>query len=51
MFDESATIDLHDVPLNGSVLLKVLVLSVDPYLRGIMQKSIKKSYVVSMLST
>ncbi|THH32260.1 hypothetical protein EUX98_g1939 [Antrodiella citrinella] len=33
VYDTSQTIDLDTVPLNGGVLLKVLYLSVDPYLR------------------
>jgi len=36
-------IDL-DAPLNGGILVKVLVLSLDPYLRGKMRDSAKKSY-------
>ena len=38
VYDESETIDLENVPLNGGFLVKVLVLSMDPYLRGKMRK-------------
>jgi len=34
IYDESEVIDLENVPVNGGVLLKTLVLSADPYLRG-----------------
>ncbi|KZP04312.1 NAD(P)-binding protein [Athelia psychrophila] len=34
VYDASQTIDLENVDLNGGFLLKVLVVSVDPYLRG-----------------
>ncbi|KIY65408.1 alcohol dehydrogenase [Cylindrobasidium torrendii FP15055 ss-10] len=37
VFDENRTIDLENAPLNGGVLLKVLVVSNDPYLRGKMR--------------
>jgi len=30
-------IDLENAPLNGSILVKVLVLSIDPYIRGKMR--------------
>ncbi|RDX46264.1 NAD(P)-binding protein [Lentinus brumalis] len=33
VYDESQTIDLENEPLNGGILVKVLVLSIDPYLR------------------
>ncbi|KAF8530096.1 NAD-P-binding protein [Hysterangium stoloniferum] len=39
IYDDSQKIDL-DAPLNGGVLLKVLVLSVDPYQRGRMRPPI-----------
>ncbi|KAI0709915.1 NAD(P)-binding protein [Earliella scabrosa] len=44
IYDESQTIDLDTVPLEGGFLLKVLVLSIDPYLRGRMRSPEKKSY-------
>ncbi|TFK22688.1 alcohol dehydrogenase [Coprinopsis marcescibilis] len=37
VYDESTTIDLDAVPLNGGVLVKTLFLSVDPFLRGMMR--------------
>ncbi|KAI1792111.1 NAD(P)-binding protein [Ganoderma leucocontextum] len=36
VYDESETIDLDNVPLNGGILVKVLALSIDPYLRRMM---------------
>ena len=36
MYDTSKTIDLENAPLNGGILVKVLVLSIDPYLRRMM---------------
>ncbi|KAJ7119361.1 hypothetical protein C8R43DRAFT_1035354 [Mycena crocata] len=44
VYDTSETIDLETVPLNGGFLVKTLVLSVDPYLRGRMRSPEKKSY-------
>ncbi|KAI0826167.1 alcohol dehydrogenase [Irpex lacteus] len=38
VYDESETIDLDDVPLVGGFLVKTLVLSIDPYMRGKMRK-------------
>ncbi|KAI0826165.1 alcohol dehydrogenase [Irpex lacteus] len=38
IYDESETIDLENVPLTGGFLVKILVLSMDPYLRGKMRK-------------
>ena len=35
-YDSSQTIDLEAVPLNGGILLKTLVLSIDPYIKGLM---------------
>ena len=34
VYDDSELIDLDTVPLNGGALLKVLVVSIDPYMRG-----------------
>ncbi|KAF7378437.1 PKS-ER domain-containing protein [Mycena sanguinolenta] len=34
VYDTSETIDLENVSLNGGILVKVLVLSIDPYMRG-----------------
>lgn len=40
------TIDLENVDLQGGILTKNLVISVDPYMRGRMRKPEVKSYVV-----
>ena len=45
-YDESETIDPDTVPLNGGFLVKVLVLSIDPYLRGKMRNPSIESYSV-----
>ncbi|KAJ7355252.1 hypothetical protein DFH08DRAFT_852009 [Mycena albidolilacea] len=42
--DTSETIDLDSAPLNGGFLIKTLVLSVDPYMRGRMRRPEVKSY-------
>jgi NADPH-dependent curcumin reductase CurA len=39
VYDDANTIDLETVPLNGGFLLKTLVLSIDPYMRGRMSGS------------
>ncbi|RPD53531.1 NAD(P)-binding protein [Lentinus tigrinus ALCF2SS1-6] len=44
IYDGSQTIDLENVALQGGFLVKVLVLSIDPYLRGRMRAPEKKSY-------
>ncbi|KAG9317021.1 hypothetical protein JVU11DRAFT_1203 [Chiua virens] len=49
--DTTQTIDLENVPLNGGILLKTLVLSIDPYLRGRMRDLAVKSYNVSRRGT
>lgn len=47
VYDTTQQIDL-DVPLSGGMLIKVLVLSVDPYQRGRMREPTgKASYSVS----
>lgn len=38
IYDESETIDLEHVPLDGGFLIKTLALSLDPYMRGRMRK-------------
>jgi hypothetical protein len=38
IYDDSQSIDKETVPLNGGFLLKTLVLSIDPYLRGRMRE-------------
>ena len=47
VYDTIHTIDLENAPLNGGFLLKTLVLSIDPYMRGRMRDASIKSYVVS----
>ncbi|KIP01974.1 hypothetical protein PHLGIDRAFT_112558 [Phlebiopsis gigantea 11061_1 CR5-6] len=47
VYDESETIDPETVPLNGGFIVKTLVLSVDPYLRGKMREASAKSYSAS----
>ncbi|KAG2009421.1 alcohol dehydrogenase [Coprinopsis cinerea AmutBmut pab1-1] len=44
VYDESQKIDVDTVQLNGGFLIKVLYLSVDPYMRGRMRDPSKKSY-------
>ncbi|KAJ3999475.1 hypothetical protein F5050DRAFT_1737935 [Lentinula boryana] len=44
VYDTTSTIDLENEPLDGSVLVKTLVLSVDPYLRGKMRAPERQSY-------
>lgn len=42
--DTSVSIDLETEPLKGGFLVKTLVLSIDPYLRGKMREATKTSY-------
>ena len=51
VYDASAEIDLDTIPLNGGFLVKVLVLSIDPYMRGRMRDASIKSYAVSFSIT
>ncbi|EPQ52506.1 NAD P-binding protein [Gloeophyllum trabeum ATCC 11539] len=44
VYDGSQTIDPDTVPLNGGFLLKTLVLSIDPYMRGKMRDPKVESY-------
>ena len=46
VYDDSQSIDLEETPLDGGFLVKVLVLSIDPYMRGRMRDPSIKSYVV-----
>lgn len=39
IYDGSEVIDPDTVPLNGGILLKTLVVSIDPYIRGLMNVS------------
>lgn len=48
-YDDSQTIDLENVPLDGGYLVKTLVLSVDPYMRARMREAHIPSYSVSAL--
>ncbi|KAJ6514161.1 alcohol dehydrogenase [Mycena vulgaris] len=45
VYDTAQTIDIESHPLNGGFLVKTLVLSIDPYLRGRMTSPEKKSYM------
>ncbi|KAJ7133358.1 hypothetical protein C8R44DRAFT_849477 [Mycena epipterygia] len=45
VYDTTETIDLENVPLKGGFLVKVLVLSVDPYMRGRLRAAEIKSYM------
>ncbi|KAJ6487086.1 alcohol dehydrogenase [Mycena vitilis] len=45
VYDTSQTIDLDNVPLNGGILIKVLVLSVDPYMRSRLRAPEVESYL------
>lgn len=47
VYDESQTIDLENEPLNGGILVKVVVLSIDPYLRRKMLDPSIPSFLVS----
>ncbi|KLO12309.1 NAD-P-binding protein [Schizopora paradoxa] len=44
VYDTSETIDLETSPLNGGILVKSLVFSIDPYLRGRLRSPETKSY-------
>jgi len=44
VYDTSETIDLESVALNGGILVKTLVVSVDPYFRGRLRSPENKSY-------
>ncbi|KAG8213901.1 hypothetical protein J3R82DRAFT_10646 [Butyriboletus roseoflavus] len=46
VYDTGQTIDLENVPLRGGILLKTLILSIDPYMRGRMRDpTITDSYI------
>ncbi|KAF9016221.1 NAD(P)-binding protein [Hymenopellis radicata] len=49
VYDTSHIIDLENVPLNGGILVKTLVVSVDPYLRGKMRDASIESYSLTYL--
>jgi hypothetical protein len=44
VYDTTETIDLETVDLNGGFLIKILELSIDPYMRGKMREPTIKSY-------
>ncbi|KAG6884093.1 hypothetical protein C0992_007006 [Termitomyces sp. T32_za158] len=44
VYDTTQTIDIENAPLAGGFVLKTLVLSIDPYLRGRMRDPNDKSY-------
>ena len=39
MYDESEIIDLEAVSLNGGVLIKILVVAIDPYLLALLRRT------------
>ena len=45
-YDDTVTIDLHNEPLNGGILVKTIALSVDPYMRSKMRDPGIATYVV-----
>ncbi|KAF7312934.1 NAD(P)-binding protein [Mycena kentingensis (nom. inval.)] len=45
VYDETPQIDLDAVTLNGGFLVKTLVVSIDPFIRGRLRAPVKKSYV------
>ncbi|KAJ7214040.1 hypothetical protein GGX14DRAFT_444869 [Mycena pura] len=45
VYDTSETIDLENAPLNGGILIKVLLLSIDPYMHGRLRSPEKESYM------
>ncbi|KAF9035370.1 NAD(P)-binding protein [Hymenopellis radicata] len=49
VYNANNTIDLEKVPLNGGILIKTLVISIDPYLRGRMRDPNIASYVPAFL--
>jgi hypothetical protein len=50
IYDTTETIDLDTVPLEGGILIKALVLAVDPFLRGLMIEPGTDHYAVSTSS-
>ncbi|KAJ7841481.1 alcohol dehydrogenase [Mycena olivaceomarginata] len=45
VYDTTETIDLQNAPLHGGVLIKVLILSIDPYMRGRLRAPEIESYL------
>lgn len=50
VYDASQTIDPDAVPLDGGFLVKTLVLSIDPYMRGRMRDTSIKSYAPAYIT-
>ena len=46
MYDETETIDIDSVPLEGGYLVKLLALSIDPFMRMRMRDPSQWSYTV-----
>lgn len=49
IYDEPQVIDPDTVPLNGEYIIKTLVLSIDPYMRGRMRDPDIESYAASVI--
>lgn len=49
IYDDSKTIDLDNVPLDGGILVKTIALSIDPYLRSRMRDPQVKSYASAFI--
>ena len=47
-YDDTRTIDLHNVPLNGGFLSETLMLSVDTVIRARMQDKSAPNYTTTM---
>lgn len=47
IYDESQTIDLENEPLHGGLLVKILIFSIEPYLRHLMHAADPSSPLVS----
>lgn len=47
-YDDTRTIDLRTVPLNGGFLTKTLMLSVDTVIRARMQDKLASNYTTTM---
>ncbi|KAG6805900.1 hypothetical protein H0H92_013545, partial [Tricholoma furcatifolium] len=45
VYEDKKTIDLEHVALHGGFILKTLVLSIDPYMRGRMRPAEIQSYI------
>ena len=47
-YDDSQTIDIDNEQLHGGILVKILVVSLDPYMRSKMRDASIESYVVRL---